>query len=220
MITLNKILHSIIEKINANSDDSKAEYPLLWLSYLVGNKRAFLIKQQYQDARKEIPNVLKQTVCLKLDKYDFDTDVCIGSILKSTSAVPQQIDLNGRKSVSFKIKGFNIFLNYVQYERFKFVGENNKLKNQLYFTLDENGYVFVKANNEYYKVLEDICVTGVFQDPLDALLGCDPNMSEYPIEASMLDVIEQLIFKDLAIEMSIGNDNVNNSQEETIRTRQ
>lgn len=229
MITLNKMIYSIIERINANSDDTKAEYPYKWIEYLISNKRALLIKQYYQDARKEIPVQIKQTICLDLEKYSFGTDICIDTVLRSTEQIPQKIDLNGRNDLYFSSGTLNIFLNYIPFERFKYCSTNKYLRNQVYFTVDPDNYVLVKSANEYYKLIDKIRVTGLWYDPIEAMLldcslvsNCNPYDLAYPIEGQMADVVEEYISKGLLEKtLTMPLDNTNNAQEtEIVNKRQ
>ena len=220
-MTLRQYIYSIKKELKLNSDDLDAQYSNRWIAFLLHNKRAFLIKQKFTDARKQIPTSLRQEICVPLEKFDLVPDVCDESILKSKQQMPELIDLDGRSSVSVYTSVGGLWLNYVSYERFKYVGYNNRLKNQVYIAVDPNGYLYMKSQNDEYKLIDSIYFSGLFLNPEEAYMlnctntnkECDTIDMTYPITGQLADLAMQLISADLLKKISIPNDNVNNAQE-------
>lgn len=133
-------VYLVLDSLKIFSDDSVWED-----SHIVAqlNKfRALLFKQRYLDRKREIPTAFYQRL-----NVSFDTVYYRGDIYKSTKEIPSSIDNgilhtytyvspNGISSMNF---------NFVNPQRFKVVGYNKWLKNEVYITVDLDNYMYIKS---------------------------------------------------------------------------
>ena len=139
MSTYREAVYSVLDELKIISDDS------LWetdhVVFMLNKYRALLIKQRYGDRKKEIPNQFYQRLNVNFDP-NFDT----GYLFQSLKKLPYLTDTNGLWISSYAhfdgIKTFN--LNFINPKRFKSVGYNKWLKNQIYLTLDLDNYMYIK----------------------------------------------------------------------------
>lgn len=140
MKTYREIVYLIMDELKILSDDSLFETDHI-LAFC--NKyRSLLIKQRYLDKKREIPTAFYQRL-----NVSFDTVYYRGDIYKSTKEIPSSIDNgilhtytyvspNGISSMNF---------NFVNPQRFKVVGYNKWLKNEVYVTVDLDNYMYIKS---------------------------------------------------------------------------
>jgi len=222
-MTLNEIIYIIKEAIKANSDDLSFDYPGELIAAKIGNIRALLVKQRYQDGRKEIPDVFYQKICLTLALVNRNSTVCIGSILKSTDVLPELLTVANRKAVNIIQQGNDIplKLNYIQLNRLYYTGFNSLVKNQLYVAIDKGNYLYLKGDNKFFKLITALEVYGVLLDPVEAenytcaeiTAPCDIYTEPYPAPEDMIAEIVQIVLKEMLPTINIPEDQENNADE-------
>lgn len=218
---LNNLIFDIREKLKLNSDD--IDITDEYLAHLINVKRTYLIKQRFSNATRNIPEEVKQIICLDLDVIDtISGEPCFGDILVSKNKIPSLIEIGGRSAI-IAVRVNDIFyphINIISTERLPYVGYNKWLKKQIYVALDADNKLYFKSDNPLHLNLESVKLIGVFSDPEEAdamscetSQECDYYEKNYPIESYLVSDLITLIAKELGVTLNIPNDNVNNSDE-------
>ena len=81
MSTYREIVYMCLDEIKMVSDDSYFNQD--HIIFLADKYRAFLLKKNYTDVKKSVPDSNYQTLCLNLEKVNgIDGDRCSGSYLE------------------------------------------------------------------------------------------------------------------------------------------
>ena len=221
-MTAREIIYDIREKFKFSTDD--IDITDEYLFHLINVKRALLVKQRYAKASRNIPEEMKQIICVPLQKVDNIEGLCdeYHNVMQSTVTIPHTIEIGGRSSLhsvrTMQITGHQI--NIIPMERMPNIGYNKYLKNQIYVALDANKKLYLKTSMSP-TYLDAIKVVGVFQDPEEAFMLscneedaiCDFYDTEYPIESYIVRDMVNMISQELAPSQSIPEDNLNNADE-------
>lgn len=215
----------VLDELKIVSDDShfQEEHVL----FLLDKYRTFLLKQRYSDIRKEIPESNYQTICVDLKQVNaIDGTPCTGAdYMKSLQEIPNMMQV-GKQKIS-SLDYFQGNFAYTNNERFKYVGSNKYLKNQIYGTIAPDNHLYLKSSNPQMYYLEKVKVTGIFEDSSKAAeLQC-PNASgekpcdvmdmEFPIEEALIPPMIELIVKELSGHAYQPADNENNATDDLDR---
>jgi hypothetical protein len=220
-MTKKEIIYSIFEKLNINSDDSDITGE--FVSSLIDTKRAMLLKQQYAKNAWQIPIELKQELCLDLEIVNKISGYsCAGKILSTSIPLPKSIKVKGKEGPLLvrKLDGTEVSVTIVSVERLPYLFENKFTQHLTYCAVDFDRKLYLISNSQSLMFLKSIKVTGIFEDPEEARKSvCNVDTSieadddEYPIEIAMLDVIIQLIVKDLTRSLTVPSDHKNDSED-------
>ncbi len=220
-MTLRNIVYDIREKLKISSDDM--DYTDEFFMHLINVKRTFFLKQRFAKFTRNIPEEVKQIICVNLSPVDsIDGASCFGKILRSDNKIPTTIEIGGRSSI-IGVRVLDIqypHLNIIPTERMPYVGRNKWLNKEMYVALDADGYMYVLSTNPQHMNLEQVKVLGVFSDPEAAYnMDCtaDNNCEfldvDYPVEPYLVSDIILSIVKELSPTLNIPEDKVNNSDE-------
>lgn len=140
MRTYRELVFTVLDETRTLSDDTTLENE--HIISILQKHRALLIKQRYLDKKKEIPTSFYQ----RLNIY-FDEQYYRGDIYKSSKVIPNIVDNGISHSYSYLskdgIKSMNV--NFINPQRFKFVGHNKWLRNELYATIDNDRYMYIRS---------------------------------------------------------------------------
>ena len=207
MSTYREIVYLILDELKIASDDSfiQPEHVI----FLLDKYRGMLLYQKYENIKKEIPESNYQTICLDLEVVPaYEGDTCAGrGYLRSVQEIPNMMTLSNPK-----VSTMNYFMgsiNYINRERFKYVGSNQYLQNMIYASLAPDEHLYLKSNNPQAYYLKKIKLTGVFEDSAKAEeLACDKDSEDtskcdildknYPLEEDLIPQAIQLIVKELS----------------------
>ena len=133
MSKYSELVHLVLDELKLISDDSHFQQE--HILFLLDKYRVFLIKQKYSDIKKEIPDSNLQTICVDLERANsINGSPCDGSdYLRSVQKIPLLSTVYNPKVSSLDY--FRGNFSYVSRERFKYVGFNKFLKNQIYSTI-------------------------------------------------------------------------------------
>ena len=222
MTTYRELVYMVLDSLKLISDDS--HFTEEHVLFLLDKYRMFLLKQRYSDVRKEIPDSNYQTICIDLEQTDaIDGSACEGEgYLKSIQKLPDMMSIGKQKVSSMDFFQGNIA--YVNNERFKYVGYNNYLKNQIYSTIAPNNYLYLRSNNPQVKYLEKVRVTGIFEDSSKVLelqcpdaegnKPCDIMDMEFPLEGALIPPMIELVVKELGVQKYQAEDKENNANDD------
>ena len=215
----------VLDELKLHSDDSSfTEEHVL---FLLDKYRTFLLKQRYSDIRKEIPESNYQTICVDLKQVNaIDGTPCTGAdYMKSLQEIPNMMQV-GKQKIS-SLDYFQGNFAYTNNERFKYVGNNKYLKNQIYGTIAPDNHLYLKSSNPQMYYLEKVKVTGIFEDSSKAAelqcpdasgeKPCDVMDMEFPIEEALIPPMIELIVKELSGHAYQPADNENNATDDLDR---
>lgn len=193
----------ILDEVKLSSDD--ASFTEQHVIFLANNYRNYIIRLQ-KEKKLTISESNSQTVCIDLEPTEgFEgLDACNEYYLRSVQEIPQLMD-EGAADISLMDYFSGTNLSYVTKQRFRHVGFNRYLRNIIYCTLADDDHLYVRSNNEQFKYLEKLKLTGVFEDAAAAAeLSCDEKGNEcdildtrFPLDASFIPQLIEACVKEL-----------------------
>lgn len=219
------IIYTVLEKINIHNADSKITPELV--SSMIDTKRAMLIKSRFSKAAWNIPLEIKQEICLSIERVDsIDGFSLSGKTIRTSSSLPRSIKIRGQEGPLLVRKQDNkvVPINLIAIERLPYCLENKWTSMLTYAAVDFDNRLVLTSSDDKLKFIKEVKVTNIFESPEDAFsLECRDNNNygeidnwdlEYPVEASMVDEIIEMIVKDLTRAISIPSDEVNDAADE------
>lgn len=221
-MTLRELIYDVRERLKLASDDM--DFTDEYIAHVIHIKRSLLIKQRFSKFTRNIPEEVKQLMCINLEVVDtISGQPCFGDILRSVETIPNLIEIGGRSAlVGVRVLDrLHPYINIISMERLPFVGHNNWLSKQIYVALDADNKLYFKSDNPLHYNLEEVQVIAVVQNPeeADALLcdkaddDCEFFDKDYPIDSYLVHDIINLIIAELAPGLNIPDDKVNNADE-------
>jgi hypothetical protein len=222
MSTYREIVNLVLDELKLVSDDS--HFVEEHVVFLMDHYRVFLIKQRYSDIKKEIPDSNYQTICVDLERASaINGQPCTGSdYMKSTKKIPKMITTGIQKISSLDFFQGNFA--YTNNERFKYVGSNQYLKNQIYGTIAPDSHLYLKSNNPQLYYLKKVKVTGIFEDSTkvadlqcpdeEGNTTCDILDMQFPLEDALIPPLVELIVKELGGQKYQSGDDENNAKDD------
>lgn len=216
-MTYREIVYMCLDQLKLVSDDST--YTEDHIIFLASKIRGMLLKQQYKDVKKEIPESNFQTLCLELIPVPaISGEPCEGgTYLRSKEKIPHLISIVAPRVYAEDYYQGNI--TYVSRERMRYVGYNKWLPNIIYASIGPDNYLYFKSFNPQYLYLENAKLTGVFEDPekaaeLDCNKGedaCDVLDMTFPLEEALVPQLIQLIVQNLSGSIYKPKDSINDA---------
>ena len=222
MSTYKELVYMVLDELKLVSDDSHFQQE--HVIFLLDKYRLFILKQRYSDIKKEIPESNYQTICVDLEQANaIDGSACEGDgYMKSVQEIPYLSTITSPKVSSLDY--FQGNFTYVNRERFKYVGSNKYLKNQIYSTIAPDQHLYMKSNNPQVEYLKKVKVTGIFEDSSKAAAlqcpdgngetACDVLDQSFPIEEALIPPMIELIVKELSGHAYQPKDEQNNSADD------
>lgn len=220
-MTYREIVYACLDSLKIASDDSyiTEEHVLFFISKI----RALVLKQRYSDVRKEIPQSNYQTICLGLMQVPaIAGEPCEGgTYLKSKKKIPSTVSIGTNTIYPLDFyQGTHI--TYISRERMRYVGENKWLKNIIYASKGPDDYLYFKSSNPQFLYLENVRMTGIFEDPEKAAelecdsedRQCDVLDRDFPLEEGLVSTVIELVVKYLSGVVYRGKDNENNASDD------
>jgi hypothetical protein len=227
-MTVNEFIYTIREGIKEYVDDGR--YSDSYLLHLGNLKRAFYIRREYNQYQRNVDADVLQTIAMELEEVDESMSpefAPLGdlecTILRTVDRVPPTIELHSKNTI-FRVgpvgltdKGFQ----HVELNRFPHTGYSKYEKRYTFSTLATDGRIYIKAVENYYRALDYIAVTGLYENPLDVAkfdydgeIVFDYDNMVYPIEAWMTEFIIKDLIQELAGLKQLPVDEENNSKDE------
>lgn len=221
MATYREITFLILDEIKASNGDSNITEE--HVIFLANNYRLFLIEQKkLKYGETALSSANEQTICIDLEKVDAipGLEYCNDTYLRSVQEIPEIVNHDTVKVSLTDL--FNIMTAFVSKERFKYVGYNKYLRNIIYCTLGPDNHIYFNGANPQFKYLKRAKVTGIFEDAQKAAdLSCDEEGKpcdimdmEFPLEASLIPQMIELITKELLGVNYRPKDDVNNATDD------
>lgn len=227
MATINQVTYDIREAVKKYSDDSELDDR--YIKYLLNIKRAKYLKQKVDQLGRAYNNRVLQTFCLELEEVstnecglDFECD----TMLRTKKKLPQLLQLSTKDALQ-RVSPSNRLsqkFNLISRERAEsFLNSPYNAKTKAF--IHDDGYIYLISSDII--LVECISITGIFEDPealseYNTCCDCDnvvntcfdPDVSEYPIQTELLDLIRIDVIKELTSLDRIQEDMNNNSQDD------
>lgn len=216
MATLKELTYMVLDELKLSSDD--AYFNEEHIAFLIGKYRGFILRQQYKDVKKEIPESNLQTMCTDLIQVPAIAGVPCegGTFLRTKEKVPFLMTIATPKIYT---EGFySGEISYVSRERMKYVGYNRWIPNIIYASMGPDNYIYLTSSNPQFLHLESVKITGIFENPEkvnDCSLEntCDFSNKEYPLEEGLIPQVLELVVKELAVPKYSPEDKQNDSDD-------
>jgi len=221
MSTYREIVYMCLDEIKLISDD--AYFTQDHIIFLADKYRAFLLKKNYTDIKKAVPESNYQTLCLDLEKVrGIEGDDCSQTYLRSVEKIPDTLPVGTSKVSSLDFLSGEI--TYVNRERMKYVGHNKFLRNIIYCTIGPDNKLYLKSQNPQMQYLEKVQYAGIFEDSAEASKmecdnngtesNCDPLDNKYPLEEALVPMVIEFIVKELTGAAYKPEDENNNAKDD------
>ena len=225
MATFAQIVFMVLDLLKEHSDDSF--YTEEHVIFLAKKMRALLLERKYKNSRNGTFNVMseenKQQVCLQVEPATMLPDGCGGQWLRSTAEIPAL--LPGFDAVT--CTGHDLLptnVTFISPERMHYVGYNKWLRNIIYASRSIDGHLYLRSNNPQFIYLTQVGLTGVYADPEEAaklsheacMNGgiCDIMSRPFPLEASLVPSLVELVVQELAGPRYAPEDKTNNAKDD------
>ena len=206
----------IMDELKLSTDDTF--YTEDHVIFLLDKYRAFVLKQRYADIKKPMPESNYQTICLDLIEVPAIPELlCEGTMLRSKEKVPILMPIGVNRLYSYNYYIGDLFL--TSRDRMKYVGENKYTRNNIYASIAPDNYLWLKSKNPQYLYLEKVRLTGVFEDTKRASelscgnKDCDILEQDFPLEASLVSVVSEMILKELHTAKMVLSDDTNDAKD-------
>lgn len=219
MSTYRELVYLVLDELKLTSDD--ALFNEEHVMFLLGKYRGLLLKQQYKDVKKEIPESNYQTLCLDLIQVPAITgEPCEGgTYLRSKEKIPFLMPVATPRV--YPEDYYQGDITYVSRERMKYVGYNRWLPNIIYASIGPDNYLYFKSFNPQYLYLEKARLTGIFEEPEKAAelecnrdeSTCDPMDMKFPLEEALIPQVVELVVKELSRPEYLPEDKQNNADD-------
>lgn len=210
----------VLDELKITSDD--ALFNEEHVMFLLSKYRGMILKQQYKDIKKDIPESNFQTLCLDLTQVPaIPSEPCEGGVyLRSEQQVPFLMSITSPRIYAEDY--FQGQITYISKERMRYVGHNKWLTNIIYACIGPDNYIYFKSNNPQHLYLENAKITGVFEDPEKAAElecnkdeeSCDVLDSQFPLEEALISTVIGLVVKELTGSIYKPEDQSNNAADD------
>lgn len=217
LYTLRGIINDILNIIRGSRVSNSERISQRQIEAWVNEYRSKLIKQDLDKNKRPNPDYVQVIDNIEVIPYDLKTEEIDTEffVFRSKYRIPKSIDLNHKSGILFisNLYGDEIQLiteNRANWQRFRRYTSSDKV---CYL---RDGYLYVHNN----KLLKYITISGIFEQPLEAINFNDANKGlrlqtqdiVYPIPANMIPILKQMILeRELNILMSVPTDNKNDS---------
>lgn len=218
MSTYRQLTFLVLDELKITSDD--ALFNEEHIMFLLDKYRGFILKKEYKDIKKDIPESNYQTICLELiETPAIPGDYCEGIYLRSKEKIPNLMSITSPRV--FNEDYFNGEITLVSKERMKYVGNNKWLKNIIYAAIGPDNYLYLKSVNPQFLYLDKTKLTGIFENPSEASQlscdkgdVCDPLDFNFPLEEALIPTMIELVVKELTGSIYKPEDTINNASDD------
>ena len=203
MTTYRELIYMCLDLLKGESDDFT--YTEEHIAYLLDKYRALLLKQRYgNDPKKHVPYSNYQTISLSLTQDD--------NISKSTNVISTLLQVGIPRITTDNY--YNINFEFVNRERFPFVGNNKYLKKIRYASIDTDNKVVIKLLEP--DDIDTINLTAIFENPRSIQTSSINHWmdNEFPLEESLVSTLIETVVNSLIKIVTFPTDTINNGTDE------
>lgn len=205
--------------------------------YLLDTTRSYILKQKYEtNAKNQLASSNYQTIHVKLNKTNGNMyGCCFGgnAQYKSDKKVPELMNIG-----AVKVYGANQFryvYQFVSRDKFEFVGHNKWTNKFMYCTIGDDGYLYVKVNENNgctCALSKDIYLTGVFENASEIAeyncnekdcsvdASCNKLENDFPLEEGLIYNLIEMVVTKLAQSIYKPTDPNNNANDDLAKIQQ
>lgn len=237
MQTYRECIYIVFDELKLSSDDSPWEVE--HIIFLLNKYRAILTKQRYGGAKKDVP--LEYYQIWELGQLDLPTNnTDVRRTFSFKKPVPPILNLHGvllETSISYHTSPLeehciidgtpipiytqstdyvenNIDVNFINPDRFKYLGYNKWLSSQPYATIGYDHKLYISSTADFLNG-KSFRIQGVFENPTDFQDTTDGKLDMYfPVEQALVQPIIDLIVKELGNVLYLPKDGENNSSDD------
>ena len=214
-----ELVYMVLDELKLLSDDSQITED--HVIFLLSKYRSLILRKTYSDIRKQVPLDNYQTICLDLIQVPaISGEPCEGGVyLRSKEKVPILMNIGVPRV--YPIDYYQGEITYISRERMRYVGFNKYLQNIIYCSIGPDNYLYFKSSNPQYLYLEKVKFTGIFMDSKSVSeLSCEGSEEicdimdkDFPIEDSLVQVIIELVVKELSGSIYRPDDEKNDAKD-------
>ena len=209
METYRRCVYMVLDALKIDSDDSRWEVD--HIIFMLEKYRALLMKQRYSHYRVDVPIPYFQILNIDLERQ--------GDYLISTKTLPSILNLNGIElETSLVSSELDLIFHLITIDRFKYVGYNKYLKNQIYCTIDYDGKLKIKWNDTL-EGLSQIQYNTLLEHPVEIIdftnSDTNPLDLDFPVEEAVINDIVGMCIKELASYNYLPTNNTNDAADDT-----
>lgn len=230
-MTESQLIFDIREAIKQTTDDSNISDR--YIMYLWNLKRSKYLRQDLNNLQKTIDNSTLQEFCLEMieaSASDCNVSYDCGTIMKSKVPIPKPLELHLRSAIT-KVKPTTKTaqpFNFIDKSR-AILSQYSPFSGSIYAYLDSDSHIYLVSTSITVKLIDCLTVAGIFESPeqlrnFKNCCGCttsvcyDGAISEYPLPAHHVDAIRLEIIQTLGVTLSLPEDNINNSNDDSENT--
>lgn len=216
---LNEAIFNIREKLKQLVDDSGIDDREI--IFELNNQRALFYRNQYNQRNRVVDEDIKQTITLSLAETQTISD-CEDAkcyVLRSTVTIPDVIELHTKNAIlraygDIGMRPFSI----VSWNQFQYAGRGDYGKKEVYVSV-KNGYVYVKSFSKLHRLMTQIHLDVILEDPTDIKDYCagsdcyDQDTFVYPIKSYAYAYIVPQIINAFIQKLQMPEDELNNSED-------
>lgn len=212
----------VLDELKLFSDDSS--FTEEHVRFLLDKYRMYILKQQYEKEKKEIPESNYQTLCLNLTEVpEIAGEYCEGqNYLRSEEKIPATLPFGVPKVYPLDYYR-STHVTFVSKERMRFVGCNKYLQNIIYCSIGPDRYLYFTSSNPQFRYMQKVKFTAMFEDSSKAAeLSCEKSEegkcdwmdNSFPLEESFIPLLIQYVVKELAGPSWKPKDDENNANDD------
>jgi hypothetical protein len=229
MITLNQMIYQVYEDLQISSDDTSLDKRLI--KDLINQERANWIRKEHNKNRSIDDNIIQDLGCVPMSLVNRQSDNCCDvfidcKIIRSTNKIPNAIELNHEKIITrvAPVDFMSIPVYFMDYDHAVYYGNGRYNKKALGAFIKNNYLYIVYGKGNYNKLIEQLNIQGVFEDPTEAATyqTCDGAPcftwdSRYPINAWMWQtLVKPAVLNELRTKRTLYRDENNNAKDDAI----
>jgi hypothetical protein len=231
MSTLNEMIYSVREMLNAYSDDNSVSDEHLAFFFI--NQRATYLEVLADNPRKELPKEAFQKIKLKMIPTSECDDELV--VLRSECKFPAVInnvhDTNGMRSVKLE-SIMTKWINVIDPVRVPFIKSNRFNSNQIYVSLDKDNHVIMLSTTNSHLLIEEVEIELMASNPeelfsenyncgLTVIEGenCDFYESKFPMPQPLINTMINEAYSRFVYKSASERDLLNNSTEDNVKQR-
>ena len=217
--TLDNIAYEIMELIRPNMvDDSSIDIRLI--RERIGDLRSTYLKNEFNKTRNSSEAYVQDLGCLKLETVDPAEceGIETGNFIRRTiDEVPTPISTH--TGLLFTRIGpvdkTQIPFNFYDYNRSPYIAEGRFIKGLVHaYYRDNRIYIYTKECVDFIKMIDEINVRGIFDDPEEIEENfknnpCYSSDGRYPITRWLKEYIVKTIVQEMLQKISQPQDNIN-----------
>ena len=232
MATLNEIAYSLLNTLRHGRATSTERISLDQIKYFIINKRSQYIRNELNKNRTIDPRIVQDLGCVEVEQTDSSECCDIPSgcvVIRTKKKIPSTVELHNEYLITRvgPINKLSTNFDLVEYERVPFLFRSKFSKKRIRsFMIHDGGYIYIvmDKDNPYAKMIKNINIQGVFEDPREArnfqtedCKPCYTDDSEFPIKTWMISSLEKDILESsLFISGQAPYDNTSGKQELTV----